>query len=114
MKADEKRLKELYRELTEEQQQTVLAFLEFLASRGKPEVPAIPLEPQHVPRPAQESVVSAIKRLRATYAMLDHGKLLHEISGFMTQHVVHGKAAPEIIDEMEVVFARHYEQFRKP
>jgi hypothetical protein len=56
--------------------------------------------------------VKAIKRLMATYPMLDRDKLLHETSGHMTRHVIHGKPAAEVIDELEAMFAQHYERHR--
>jgi hypothetical protein len=41
--------------------------------------------------------------------MIDRAKILHETSGLMTQHLVHGKAARDVIDELEGLFRRHYE-----
>lgn len=111
-KHDEKRLLELYRGLTEEQRATVLAFLEFLDSRNPKEELAIVATPLEIPRPAQESVVKALKRLRETYPMLDPSKLLHEASGHMQQHLLQGKPADKVIDELEALFARHYEKHK--
>jgi len=28
----------------------------------------------------------------------------------MTQHVIHGRSAVEVIDELEILFRRHYEK----
>ena len=55
-------------------------------------------------------MVVAIKRLRATYPMLDPAKLLNETHDLMTQHVMQGRKAAEVIDELEVLFRRYYEQ----
>lgn len=113
MKSEDKKLLRLYNALAEGQRETVLAFVEFLAARGgATEMPA-PAEPLSIPRPAQESVVKAIKRLMATYPMLDRDKLFHETSGHMTQHVIHGKPAVDVIDELEIMFARHYERHQR-
>lgn len=107
---DEKRLVQLYQSLPAEQRETALAFLEFLVSRQPAvEQPAIPEMPKPIPRPAEESVVKALKRLRETYAMLDVEKLLHEAAGHMQQHLLQGKPAAAVIDELERLFARHYE-----
>jgi hypothetical protein len=112
MKAEDKKLLRLYNSLPEGQKETVLAFVEFLAARaGSEETPAA-AEPLSIPRPEQESVVKAIRRLMATYPMLDRDRLFHETSGHMTQHVIHGKPATEVIDELEIMFARHYERHR--
>lgn len=106
-----KRIGELLGRLSAEDQQTLVAFAEFLASR--PSAPAAPAEiprPEPIPRPEKESVIAAIKRLSATYHMLDRDKMFHEASSLMAQHVMQGREAVEVIDELEVVFQRHYER----
>ncbi len=112
MTADERRLLRLFRELSPGRREGLLDYGEFLLARAQPEIPEIPSEPLAIPRPAQESVVKAIRRLRETYPMLDRAKILHETSGLMTQHLVHGKSAPEVIDELEAMFLRHFEATR--
>jgi len=89
----EKRLREILGELPPEQAEQLLEYAEFLRTRHASTTPAIS-EPLDIPRPAEESVVRAIKRLRETYPMLDPAKLLNETSVLMTQH--------------EVLFQRHY------
>lgn len=42
--------------------------------------------------------------------MLDRSKLLNETSALMAQHVMQGRSAVEVIDELEVVFQTHYEK----
>lgn len=108
MTADERRLLRLFRALPESRREGLLDYAEFLANKEKAaaETPDAPLD---IPRPAQENVVKAIKRLTATYPMLDRGKLLHDTSALMTQHLVHGREAKEVIDELETVFQRHYQ-----
>lgn len=115
-KKAERRLLELLSRLGEAQADTLLEFAEFLATRQgltadplTDDTAAIP-EPEIIPRPEKESVVKAIKRLAATYPMLDRSKMLNETSTFMTQHIMQGRDAVEIIDELEVVFRRHYER----
>lgn len=111
--SEEKRLVQLYRSLSAEQRETALAFLEFLNSRQPAAAePAVIETPKPIPRPAEESVVKALKRLRETYSMLDPAKLLHEASGHMQQHLLQGKPAVAVIDELELLFARHYEKHR--
>ncbi len=109
MTADERRLLRLYRELGPSRREGLLDYAEFLLARAQPETPEIPSEPLDIPRPDQESVVKAIKRLRTTYPMLDRSKVLHETSALMTQHLVHGKPAQEVINELEVLFRHHFE-----
>lgn len=109
MNSSERELLELYRQLNPEQQQTAQDFLTFLCSRKLPLAPADAPLPLAIPRPEQESVVKAIKRLRATYPMLEPNKLLHDTSNQMSRHMIHSVPAVEVIDELELVFRRHYD-----
>ncbi len=112
MNPRERKLLNQFRNLPEAEAQMLLAFAEFLASRGEAtpvEVPA----PAVVPRPESESVVGALKRLSATYHMLDKAKMLNETSTVMAQHVMQGRDKVEVIDELEVIFRRHYEALRE-
>lgn len=113
MTAEQRRLLDLYATLGEQDRQTLLAFAEFLAGRCDESVPAEeqamePAEPKLIPRPEEESVVAAIRRLSESYHMLDRSLLLNETSSLMTAHVVRGRAAVEVIDDLEDLFAKHY------
>ncbi|MCI0506869.1 MAG: Crp/Fnr family transcriptional regulator [Gammaproteobacteria bacterium] len=113
MKSLEKKLLKIFSRLTEIQQQTLLQFAEFLAERGddtgvakgKTELP----KPVLAKRPTEETVVGAIKRLTSSYPMLEKDKLFNETSILMTKHVMQGHAANLVIDELEILFQRHYE-----
>lgn len=110
MNQSDKKLLKLFSELREEDRRTLLAFAEFLHSRGGAgEAAEIP-QPVAIPRPERESVVAALKRLSASYHMLNKAKMLHETSALMAQHVMQGRDAVEVIDELEIVFRRHYER----
>jgi hypothetical protein len=106
----EKRLARIYAELPEAERKTLLDFAEFLASRSEPVAPDS-LELKPIPRPADESVVAALKRLRETYHMLDHSKMLNEASALMAQHLMQGRPAAEVIDELEEIFRRDFDKF---
>ncbi|HUW27053.1 MAG TPA: hypothetical protein VMV97_00450 [Sulfuriferula sp.] len=114
MTQNEKKLLQQFRGLTEKQRETLLDFAAFLAARGEVAAAAEPIQPLPMERPAQESVVKAIKRLMATYPMLERNKLLHETSNQMTRHVIHGIPAVTVIDDLEVLFRRHYEMHIAP
>lgn len=104
----EKRLLALLAELPEAQAGALLEYAEFLHARH-----AVPTEigiPLDIPRPEQESVVKAVKRLAATYPMIDRGKMLNETSVLMAQHVMQGRDGVEVIDELEILFRSHYER----
>lgn len=113
MKHEEKDLLKCFRALPPEQQETLFAFAEFLTARTAV-TPTVYGEPQVIPRPEKESVVQAIKRLRLTYPMLDYSKMLHEISEYMTQHLIMGKPAVDVIDSLEATFRHQYEALPRP
>jgi len=113
----ERELLKLYKELGESDQTTLHAFAQFLNSRtdtasdeDKPDkkIDEIPTQPLTIPRPDEESVIKGIKRLTATYPMVDKENILHPISDLMTSHMIQGKKAKDIIDELENVFLKEY------
>lgn len=114
MGKDEKQLLEYFASLDVSGQSTLLEFAAFLSSRSKkaiePESFKVAQEPQTIERPEKESVVAAIKRLSETYPMLEKKHLIHEISGLMAQHMLQGRAADDVIDELEIIFRGHYER----
>lgn len=111
LKPKEQKALKLFRALSSVQQQTVTSFMEFLQSEGEGGKINKPLQPDPIPRPEKESVVKAIKRLRATYHMLDQNKLFNETSQHMTSHLLQGKPADKVIDELEAMFARYYQHY---
>ena len=68
-------------------------------------------QPEKIERPEQERVVDALKRLSATYPMLEKKHLLDKASELVAQHVMFGKPAKQVIDETEAIFAAAYEKF---
>lgn len=109
------RVAEIAERLPEEQLHTLVQFAEFLLTQVPEQEADTPFpEPKSIPRPAQESVIKAMRRLSETYFMLDRGPLLNETSALMAQHVMQGRSAKEVIDELEAMFAAHYEKARPP
>lgn len=109
MRSGEKQLLDLFERLTPEQQDRLIAFAEFLADDP---VPGIERGPTVIPRPDGETVTMAIRRLVRSYPMLDRRRLMVEASNFMAQHALEGRPALEVIDELEMVFERHYRKMR--
>lgn len=112
---EQQKLLRLFRQLTETDRSAVINFAAFLAERSTNEEHAdhedvAKATPQPIPRPEQETVIGAMRRLTASYPMVDKDDLLHEASGLMSAHVMQGKAAVEVIDELEIVFRRHFER----
>jgi hypothetical protein len=116
--ADQQRLLSLYRQMSKSGQRSLLDFAAFLVQREDAAAEttggdAAPVrEPLDVPRPADETVIAAIRRLSQTFPMLDKDGILHEASALMTAHVMRGKPSAEVIDELEAVFRRHYERVK--
>jgi hypothetical protein len=104
----------IYRALGPVDRSALIAFAQFLASRAQEEEDSSPspvLAPDPIARPAQETVVAAIKRLSRSYHMLDRAELLNETSSLMASHVLGGKDTHAVIDEIEALFARHYSRY---
>lgn len=100
----ENELLDLYHRLDPRHRRELLRFARSLA--------APVAEPSREPRPAEESVVLALRRLTRSYPMLDRRRLMGTASSLMAQHALQGRAASEVIDELELVFERHYLESR--
>jgi hypothetical protein len=131
----EQSLLDIFRQLSEHDAHSLLRFAEFLAgyevttanivaekstvtsesdetetqteTRQADDIP----QPEKIERPEQERVVDALKRLSATYPMLDKKMLLDKASELVAQHVMFGKPAKEVIDQIEQMFADAYAKF---
>jgi len=110
MNPAEKKILTVFKKLSETDRENVQAFGDFLLSRQKGQTLDDIPEPQHAPRGENESVVAALKRLSASYPMLDRPQLLNESSTLMTQHVMQGRDVNEVIDDLEALFDRFYRE----
>ncbi len=108
MKKSTKKLLEFYRSLPDEVAEQLLDYAEFLALRHNVEIQAIS-SPEDISRPDKESVVVAVKRLTATYPMVNKDKLLDKTASLVSQNMLQGRDAIEVIDELEIIFRQHYE-----
>ena len=112
---EQQRLLGLFKKLGQADRRSLMDFAAFLVQRG-PETeaePGPPAEPVEISRPASETVVAAMQRLSATFPMLDKDELLHEAADLMSAHIMQGRPADQVIDELEMVFRRHYERGRQ-
>ncbi len=123
--APAQRLTLIFAGLCDADRHSLLAFAEFLAA-GRPSAPTPTASPDDTvdesadaerepiphPRPAQETVIAAIRRLSLTYPMLDRGPMLHETAGLMTAHMMHGRSAVQVIDDLEALFLRYFQDSR--
>jgi len=102
----EARLLAIFRALDAGDRHALQAYAEFLELRGgmRASDPVVNVEPG----PEGESVVMAIRRLTRSYPMLDRRKLIGRTSQLMAEHALQGRAAAEVIIELEMVFEAHY------
>ncbi len=112
---DGRQLLRLFGQLGTEDRHALMAFAEFLSQRHTNEhTQRGPVPPRPLPRPQQETVVGAIRRLSQIYFMLDRAPLLNDASALMSAHLLQGRPAEAVIDELESLFARHYASYCKP
>ena len=104
------RLKEIINALPEKHAKQLLEFAEFLFQRHGED--RTNLAKQDITRPESESVVKAIKRLTRTYPMLEPDSLLTQTSELMSQNIVGGKPAKEVIDKLELLFQERFEDLQ--
>ncbi len=109
----ERKLVKIFKSLNSADKKTLIAFSEFLHSRSSPldqiESPSVvPDKPLSIERPETESVVAAIKRLTATYPMVNKDDILHPISNLMTSHIMQGEKAKDVINKLEQLFDDEY------
>jgi hypothetical protein len=129
----EQTLLTLFQNLSEQDAQTLLRFAEFLSQNDIPVESAqqqatvtqssvtteteqeradsaIP-QPVAVEKPDNEKVVDALKRLSATYPMLEKKRILDQASALVAQHVMFGQPAPVVIGQIEDLFKKEYDKF---
>jgi len=113
----QRRLLRLYSGLDEGRKDSLLAFAEFLAQQQEnaetPDASATveAQSPLDIPRPEEESVVAAMRRLTQTYPMIERDALLDRASSLMMAHMLQGRPAADVIDELETLFSQHYQHY---
>ncbi len=105
-------LAELFDTLDDERKASLFDYAEFLQSKGGLVSREIG-EPVGIPRPDEETVVGAIKRLKQTYPMIESRTVFTSASTLMTEHMVNGRNVVEVIDEMQILFKESFEELLK-
>jgi len=106
-------LAKLHDQLNVADQYALVSFAQFLLARsmdtgaGAEEIGME--EPNILPAKEGESVVAAIKRLRASYPMLSRKEMLDKVSVLMAQHVMNGRDKDEVIADLELLFNDAYQ-----
>ena len=116
----ERKLCKFYRSLNESDALTLMKFAEFLSvqivepnetvsaaeTALSPDTP-FP-EPKEIPAPENENVIKAIKRVSEMYYMVDRSTMLDVTSGLMTEHLMQGRPAVEVIADLKSAFHKEY------
>lgn len=110
MKAHEEKMLAFYRRMDEDDQRALLRYAEFLSQAKKGESDS-PVLPDFIPPARDESVIGALKRLSASYPMLDKGNMLDQASLLVSEHLLQGRAKEEIIHEFDILFDQQYQEF---
>ncbi len=114
VRGDQRRLQDIFDKLDGKNRDTLIAFAEFLAAQAPVDEGAVqkaPEQPKTIQRPEVESVVAAIRRLSTTYFMLDRKNMLDDTASLMSTHIMQGRPAADVIDELESVFKTHYDRY---
>jgi hypothetical protein len=99
-----RRLAQTFDALAEPDRAALAAFAAFLAARAS----APPLAPVVTLRPAGETVMQAVKRLKQSYPMLERRALMQPVGALVSAHMLDGRGAGETIDALETLFAERY------
>lgn len=115
MKTEKQQLIQLFEGLDQQGRNSLLDYADFLFNKNQKTAPAqdpqIKHEPVHQARPTEETVLAAIKRLRVSYFMIDTDGMINQTSNLMTQFMLQGRPANEVIDDLEQLFNDHYQKY---
>jgi hypothetical protein len=112
MNKNASKLLDFFSDLDHNDQNSLLSFAEFLLVKAKQDGRVIEVaEPVVIERPSEERVVAGIKRLSATYPMLKKNAMLDETASLMSEHILKGRSAESVIDELERLFKQRYDDF---
>lgn len=112
MNKTETNLLNVFSDLDKNDQGSIISFAEFLLDKAKQDGRLIVVDqPLDIPRPNDERVVAAIKRLSATFPMLKKNSMLNETAALMSEHILKGRKAASVIDELETLFKVRYDEF---
>ena len=100
---------DLYEAMDDERKVSLCDFADFLYAQADPINKEIP-QPEEIQRPEKETVVGAVKRLKATYHMIESMTVFSAASELMTDHMVKGRDVVEVINEMEILFEQSYDK----
>ena len=103
----------LYSKLNDADKAHLVSYAQYLGSTTRePLDSGRNLTPKFEHGPDNETVVSAVRRLRKIYFMLDPRTLLGEVGEIITRCSVDNGAVPEAIAALEEIFSRHFDEYK--
>ena len=102
-----------FRQMTPTARCSLVDFADYLSRQHPVVAPPVSMQPLQIPRPEEESVIAAIRRLAKTYPMLDSDDVFSAATTLMTRHVLGQQAAVEVIDELESMFKARYDDLHQ-
>lgn len=111
---EQRQLLRLFSRLDGPRRASLRAFAEFLCQQQDAEAldgeraDSQPPVPEDIPRPDEESVVAAMRRLTRTFPMINRDALLDRATSLMAAHMLQGQPATQVIDKLEALFEEHY------
>ena len=110
---EERILCKIYKDLDVNHRHTLITFANFLVEQQTQDKnntidEKLALEPLDLPRPKKESVIKGVRRLTASYPMIDTDTMFDSISKLMTSHIMEGRSAESVIDDLQELFAQQY------
>ncbi len=109
---EEEKLVGRFRELPARERSSLLDYLDYLYDRTNSVVCAAK-EPLSMERPPDETVIGAMQRLRQTYPMLNTDGIFDRASALMSEHMLYGREANAVIDDLEALFRETFESKAK-
>ena len=100
---------DLFESMDDERKKSLSDFADFLYAQADPINKTIS-PPAESARPETETVVGAVKRLKAQYFMIESMSVFSAASALMTDHMVKGRDVVEVINEMEDLFSTAYKK----
>ena len=110
----QQKLISIFSDLDENDQNSLMSFAQFLLQKAQQEG-RLKIEEQiyvAIDRPEEEKVVAAIKRLSSSYPMLPKDSMMNQTAALMSEHILQGRVAHEVIDELEQLFRERYEALK--
>ncbi|MBF0195618.1 MAG: Crp/Fnr family transcriptional regulator [Magnetococcales bacterium] len=101
-----------FRHLNPANKLTLIQFAKFLQSQQTEGEKPISQEPLDLPKPADESAVKALKRLKRSYPMIDADMSLLDDASRLLMEKITGTPDQEVIEKLEALFVERFKSWQ--